>query len=243
MILAAQDIITDAMNLIGAIAIDETPTTSEFNMCLRTLNVMIDSWSAQSLMLRSTTTDLLTLVPGQYNYTIGPLGNFNTAKPIQINSAFLRDSQNIDTEVNIMTQNEYEALQDKAISDARPESIYYDPGAAQGSTTGTLYIYPMPDASTGYVLHLESFKYLTEFVNLTDIVTFEPAYYEALQYGLAVRLFRQYHSSQDQIPADLVSLADTSKRVISKMNTTQIVAGFDLPGKASVYNIYTDQSR
>ena len=245
MILTALDIIVASMKLVNAIAIDEAPTLSEQATCLQVLNIMIDSWSASNLMIRSTTLDQLALVPKKFQYTIGIGGDFNTTKPISISTAFLRDATNIDTPFAMLNQMEYNSLVDKDIAVTRPDSLYYDPGFTQSATpsSGTIYLYPIPDASSVYTLFLESFKYLTEFTSVTDTVTFEPAYYEALVYNLAMRIFRMFHSSAVAVPNDIVVMARESKRIVERMNSTMVTAGFDLPGKASVYNIYTDQSR
>ena len=70
MSVTAQEIITEALGIIGAIAIDETPTTSEINAGLKVLNIMLNSWSAQHLLLRGTTTATKTLTANDYPYTI-----------------------------------------------------------------------------------------------------------------------------------------------------------------------------
>jgi len=237
-----QDLFIESLGLIGAIAIDELPTNSEFTACMRTCNMMLDSWSAESLMVRSTTRETFPLVSGQYIYTIGIGKNFNTSKPIKLEDAFFRDDANYDTPVTIITKDLYDNYPDKIISSGRPEVIMYDPGASQQSAQyGNIYVYPIPDASQSYNLTLESSKYLTEFVNLTDDVTFEPAYFEAIAWNLAERLWPKFNRIKP-IPPTVVMGAMKSKRVIQNMNATIPTANMDLPGmKGGTYNIYTDQ--
>jgi hypothetical protein len=77
---------------------------------------------------------------------------------------------------------------------------------------------------------------------MTDTVTFEPAYYEALIYNLAARLFRYYNDPKLQVPADIVAIAHNSMENIKNMNSVTLIAAMEYPGKVSKYNIYNDGS-
>lgn len=243
MILQAQDIIIDALGLVGSIAIDETPTDSDFTVCLRALNIMVDAWSAKRLMLRSTTTDIFTLTANLPTYTIGPSvisPNFNTAKPIKITSAFVRDSGSYDQTLEIISRETYDSYQDKNISIGRPSALMYDAGSTQQGTTGEISLYVIPDQN--YELHIESEKYLTEFTAITDTVTFDAAYYEPLVYNLALRLYRRFREHDVAIPADIVAIANDSLRVIETMNSEKILASMETPTKLYSFNIITGES-
>lgn len=192
---------------------------------------MIDSWSSQRLLLRSTTPVTVSLISGQPSYTITP-------KPIRVVSAYLRDVGNTDSDIDVKDIEFYNNLTDKSVSVGQPMYVAYDPGASQQTTpVGTLYVYYTPDKS--YTLRLEVDSYLTEFVNLTDTVSFEPAYYEALIYGLAARLFRQYNPPNVGVPQDIVALASNGLSHLRTMNSVQVTAGMDLPGKVSSWNVYS----
>jgi hypothetical protein len=243
MILQVQDILRDAMGLIGVIEIDESPTSSEMAYALRTANVMLDSWSSQRLLLRSTTPLTIPLTAGKASYTVAPsiTADVNAQKPIKIISAYLQDgiSGNINDNLEVIEYSTYNSLEDKDVAFGQPIYVAYDPGMTQQAVqAGTVYVYFTPDRS--YVLKLECDAYLTEFVNLTDSVTLEPAYYEALIYGLAARLFRKYNTAQASIPQDIVGLASSSLTHLKTMNSVQVIAAMEFPGKASNWNVYTD---
>lgn len=239
MILQVQDLIKDAMGIIGAIAIDEEPTASEYTMGLRTANIMLDRWSSQRLMLRSDTPLAFTLTPGKASYTVGLVGtDVTTNKLLNVRSGYVIDA-NIDYPLEIITKEVYNSLEDKNVSSSRPMYACYDPQSSQqAQQTGILSFYYTPDKP--YTVMLETESYMTEFVNLTDTVTFEPAYYEALVYNLAIRLFRRFHDGAAQLPMDVVNIANNSLHSIMSMNSQQVIAGMELPGKVSRYNIYTD---
>lgn len=237
--MTVQDILIDALGLIHVIAIDETPETSELNNALRAANVMLDSWSAHGLMLRSNTTLVIPLTGSKSSYTVGLSGcDVTTSKIMEVSSGYVTDS-NTDHPLEVWTKEQYDTLEDKNVSTSRPIYVAYDPGSAQQSSQkGTLYFYYTPDKS--YNATLEVQQYLTEFVNLSDNVTFEPAYYEAIIYNLAVRLFRRYHKAEIQVPQDLAVLANSSKNTVMNMNHRITYAALDLPAKVNKYNIYTD---
>jgi hypothetical protein len=232
-----QDVFKMAMSKIGAIAIDETPTTGEYALCLANANIMLASWSAHSLMLRGNTLESLALTASKASYTIGVGGDFNTSKPTTIEGAYIRDSGGTDYPMDIVEQDIYDSYPDKAIGGGRPETLYYDAGLSQQTspTLGTLYLYPMP--SSGYTIYLRSDKYLTAFVNLTDDITFEPAYEEALVYNLAVRIYRDFHQDPGHnIPPEVLGLAKSSLQTIRQMNARIPTTKLDLPTSKGGYS-------
>lgn len=241
MIVTVQDILIDAMGLCGVIAQGEDPTAAELAQALRTANVMIDRWSSQRLMLRSTTTVSFPTVIGKSSYTIGTSGcDITASKPIKVYSAYYRDSTGLDTGLEVLGNiTDYNNLTDKSTSVGAPMYLAYDPkGSQETLPSGTLYVYYAPDQV--YTVFMEADLYLTEFVNLGDTVTFEPAYYEALIYNLAVRLFRFYRDAAVPIPQDIVAIAGNALSNIKVMNAITIRAGSDLPCYAGKYNIFTD---
>lgn len=236
----AQGIITDAMSLFGAVAIDETPTTSELNLGLRVANAMIDRWASRRLLLRATVSVTVPLTTNKAAYTVGASGaDVIFVKPAKLISGYLRDSGNNDVPLEVIDKSIYDTFGDKAVSTGKPEYVAYDPGLAQqAAQKGTFYFYYTP--STNYTAYLDVDAYLTEFANLSDNVSFEPAYYEALIYNLAVRLFRHYREASIPIPADIQLIANNTLSDLRSLNSVPFIAGMEFPGKVSKYNIYTD---
>ena len=252
MILRVNDILVDALSLCGATALDEPPTPSEIQLALRTANIMLDRWASSRLLLRATTPISFTTTAGKNTYTIGEghaLADISMGDgvgvirpPLGINSAFYRDSGAVDVPIEVVSKEFYNALGDKVVTTGPPMYIAYDPGPAQHqipTRVGTLYLYMTPDQR--YNIWMETDTYLFEFVSVTDLLTFEPAYYEAILYGLAVRLFRHFHPSNVQIPADVAAIASSSLNNLRTLNATVIMASNDIPSKASGwYNVFSD---
>lgn len=240
MTLKVSDILKDALGLIGVIEIDETPSSSDMNLALRVANMMLGRWAAQRFILRSTTTITVPLTASKYIYTIAASGaDVTAAKPISIFSAFKRDSGNVDDPVQVIDLSTYRQLEDRALSTGDVIYVAYDPGAAQQTVqTGTLYVYGIPSSSE--TLYVEADVCLTEFVNLTDNITFEPIYYEPLVYNLASRLFRYFNPPAAQLPPDIAVIANSSLSNIKTLNAPVLIAATDVPGGGGGYDIYSD---
>jgi hypothetical protein len=241
MIITVGDILKDAMGLCNATEIDETPSSSEMAIALRAANVMLGRWSAQKLLLRADTRITFSTVADQASYTIGSSGaDITSVKPLRINSGYVTDG-GIDYPLDVYTGEMYDNLIDKAVSPSRPAYVAYDPGAAQQTAQkGTLYFSGAPDKV--YTVTLKGSIYLTEFVNFTDQVSFEPVYYEALIYGLAVRLFRRYSDDKTPVPADLTAIASESLKSLKSLNAVRVPAMMDLPPTTGRYDALTDSS-
>ena len=83
---------------------------------------------------------------------------------------------------------------------------------------------------------------LTDFTGITDTVTFEPVYSEALSYNLAVRIWRRFRPINQDIPLDIIHFAEDSLRTIQRLNSTIPRESMDLPVQKSGtgYNILSD---
>lgn len=239
MILSVQDMIKDAMGLIGATEMDETPSASEMTTAMRIANVMLGRWSIQSSIIRSPDTLIIPLQAGKNSYTVGLSGaDVTSKKPIEIMSGFYRDSSLLDSPVEVIPLNIFESLSDKNINRADPVYVAYNPGTTQQvSQTGTIYVYPAPSGAD--TLYLKVTAQLDQFSSLTEEITMEPSYYEALIYNLAVRIFRRFHTS-GEVPSDIVAIANSSIRNLQASNSTRVPAQMDFV-VGSGYNIYTDE--
>ena len=157
------DILKDAMGLIGAIEIDEAPSSTEMATAMRVANMMLGRWSTQRLTLRSTNTLTIPLVIGKSTYTIGPDSSYDIVgpRPIKILSAFLRDQNNHDTPVEVITKELYDSYSDKNLSSGRPSYLVYEPGNAQQSTfSSEVIVYNTP--ASVYTIYAEVLSYVTD---------------------------------------------------------------------------------
>jgi hypothetical protein len=240
MIITVGQLITLALDTIGAINVEEGGSPAELTGGLKRLNLMLDAWSVDGLMVPGTLMESFPLTAGKNAYTIGIGGDFNTPKPSAITDAFIRDGNGLDSGLDLVSMDEWNGYEDKD-SDGRPTSLWYDEGPPQQAVqTGVIWLYPAPDAGA-YTLYLGQQKPLTEFANLTDVVSFQTAYHEAILYNLALRLYRSYFKHSRPIPQDVIELAKESKRVVERMNAERVHMASDVPGSKGRYNIQTDR--
>jgi hypothetical protein len=225
-----QDLFVAAMEVIGATSLDEVPEASELMKCLRHCNLMLNSWSGRRLMIANTTQESFPLVANKRVYTIGTGGDFNTDKPITIDSAFVRDAALVDYPVYVVELDIYDSFDDKMITTARPDAIYYDPGMTQQALPqmGKISCYAIPDQST-YLLFINSQKYLTQFVNLADIVTFQPIYYDCIVQNLATKIWTPM-GRKGPIPMHIMKAARDAMQVVENINHSLPVCRIDVPG-------------
>lgn len=235
------DLFKAALQEIGALAADETPSGSDTQLCLKTLNMMLGAWSADGLRVRGTVSENFSLVANTRTYTIGTSGVFVTETPLSIVSAFVRDTDNNgDAPVDIISADIYNGYGNKMYATGRPEAINFDSGLTQQSTRlGTISVFPIPNKA--YTLFFESLKVLTEITSTGATVTFEAPYFEAIVYNLAPRLWRKFHDGGAPIPGDILRMAADSLAVIERMNTVTPVADMNIPGVGGGFNIYTGE--
>lgn len=216
-ITTARDVINEAFDMMGILGEGETASANQAASALRSLNIMLDSWGSSSLMTTTEVQESFTLVAGNGDYSIGSGLTFDTTKPIRVVSAFLRDTGNIDYPINIIPKNVYDSLAIKATLTSRPTDLYYDPGIAQQTTqSGTIKLYPIPDASTTYTLKLSSEKPFVAFSNLDSLYTFTSGYQMLLIVGLVKVLGPKFGYA---INPDLKELFEDAKRIVQSVNS------------------------
>lgn len=172
----AQTIIDAAYRKIG----EKNPTTDDSTEALENLNNMISSWGIE-LLNYYYPRENFTLTAGDAEYTIGDSGDFDTVRPITVNSAFLRDSNGSDYPLKVITIKDYDSIKVKTW-EGRPESIYF------------VTEYPLAkiifdcEPSEAYTLYLTSEKNFTEFTTVTTTFSLPDEFKEAIVYNLALTL-------------------------------------------------------
>lgn len=230
-------LITQSLKDLGAIAVGETPTAEESNDALEALNQMVETWQTESLVVYAKNQQIFTYpVTGQKSYTIGPTGDFVTARPIRIDAAYNRDTNDNDYALYVAKDfSDYSQLITKDVSAQIQTVIYYDPTYPNG----TLYNWPTPSDS-GYRLVLWTWTSVTSFTSLDDVITLPPGYERALRSNLAVDLSPRYGR---QIMPALAGAAVESKAQIKRTNMTIPTMRFELGigQKGNNFNYLTGQ--
>lgn len=183
------------------------------------LNAMMASLSVAGGYVYAETKEAFNLTTAG-SYTIGTGGVFNTARPINITSAYVTQG-NIDYPLMMISNNEFSGINYKAISGIT-EYYYYD----ANFPLATLYLYPTPNGVS--TITLNSFKQLSSFSDL-DTVFSMPAEYEAmLIYNLAEWIAPEY---EKEASMSVKKVADQTKTAIISQNikNKSMIASLDCP--------------
>jgi hypothetical protein len=180
--LTRNDIIQEALELIGVLASEEAPAAADVLTADRSLNMMVKGWMSKGINLWRQTEGSLTATAGQASFTMGSGGDYTTARPLRISSARVSVG-GVETPLVEMSRQEYFDLPLKTTT-GRPSAFYYDPQLSLGK------IYLWPTVATGVTATLK-FTYqrsLEDFDAAANEPDFPQEWLECLAYNLAARL-------------------------------------------------------
>lgn len=225
----AKQIITRSLRMIGVVKHGEEPVASQLTDSLETLNTMIKAWQAERLMISVQTLESFPLVAAQGDYSIGSGGDFNTVRPMKLLSSFVRDTNGLDFQVEVVTRGEYYRIYNKT-NPGRPRILYYD----ELPTLGYVRLYPVPfEVET---LYIDSTKPLTTFSALSTSSAFAEEMSEAIIFNLAVRISPEFEIEPS---AYLYSEAERLKSIIKAFNWEPETMRVDA---ALLHRNYNDES-
>jgi hypothetical protein len=189
--LTRNDIIQEALELIGVVAGSETSSAADVATANRSLNMMIKGWQAKGIQLWRQTEGSFTATAATASFTMGTGGDF-TSRPLRITSARISVS-GIETPLQEMSRAEYFDLPNKT-STGRPTGYYYDPQL----TTGKIYLWPTVATGVTATLKFTYQRSLEDFDAAGDEPDFPQEWLECLSYNLAVRLAPKFGATISQ---------------------------------------------
>lgn len=226
----ARDLIKRSLLLIGVVGQGEDVEASEANDALSALNDMLDSWSADSRAVYEESRESFTLT-GASSYTIGSGGDFDTTRPIRIESAFVRSGET-DYPLRLVDKKQYARISQKSLSSSYPNYLYYD----ADYPLGNIVLWPKP--ISGYTLHLYSLKPLSNIADLDTAISLPPGFSRAIRYNLACEVSPEYGIEP---PLKVQRIADESKEIIdaaNEMNDFELLTVDDALLREESFDIY-----
>lgn len=172
----ARDISVKALRLLKVIAANESGSAQDLDVCLKSLNDMVDSFSLEPNAILSTVIETFP-VTGALQYTISPTGNFATDAPIFLPTLTYTLS-GVDYPVEPINEDQYAEIPVK--NTPGPALVYW---MAREADAATLYVWPAPRNGT---LTLHSLKAMDDFADLDTTYVLAPGYKNMLAYNLAV---------------------------------------------------------
>ena len=226
----ARDLLTRAFRVARIVGEDATPGASMLNDAFSDLNELIDTWSNERLFVYDIAlVGPFATVAGTASYTVATSATWNTPRPLQIESAFIRIS-GVDYGITFKPPEWYEGLPNKAVQDL-PNYAYYE----TAYPSAKIWLYPTPDAA--YSVYLSKQTLVSTLATLDTSFSVPPGYLRALRLTMACELAPQYNTP---ISSDVKEQQRTAVAAIKRTNAPQSFSGYDdaLIGRP-VFNINT----
>jgi len=185
-------VIEAAFRLIGVYGTGETPSAADYTNATQALNIAIKSWQTKGILVWAVEEMLIPMVVGQNKYPLGPAGSY-AFRPLRVTDAFIRNSSNVDLNLQILSRQEY-LLFGLKNTQSIPTSCYYD----QQLTNGQLYIFGANSDATR-VIHLFFQRPIQDMVAGTDNFDFPQEWFQAIKWGLASELAPEYGVTGTQL--------------------------------------------
>lgn len=203
----ALDLIKSSLRKIHVLGTGATLPNEEAADALSALNNMLASWSVEGDLVFTETIETFNLTNGQYEYTIGTGGDFNTVRPIKIVSAYVTQDST-DYPLKPMDWKQYSELSDKDL-ESIPDRFYYN----ADYPLGKIRLFPAPTGVTSITVYSE--KPLSSLPTLTTVISLPSEYEAAIIYNLAIWLAPEY---EREASMDVRDIAQETKAVVMAQN-------------------------
>lgn len=227
----ASTMILSSLRRIGEKAVGGTLTTAEQTDYLYDLNAFMGLQGLDRMLIPHLIEDSVSLTASDGGYTIGPGGDINTVRPLKIEQAWVRDSGDADTPVEVIDSEAYDLIVLKTVDGSYPRWLYYDPT----TPLGTVKLYPEP--GSGLTLYLSSWKGLQKFNGIAVPLNLPDGYQTFIEFNFAIYVAGGYTN----VSQEVAKIARESKAAIKSFNAPDVFMRLDaglVPG-ANGSNIFT----
>ncbi len=204
----AQEIIESAFSKIGVLGAGETLSAEDAATGLRLLNMLIESWSLDNLLVYDAVQVSRALTAGTASFSIGPSGDVVGDRPIAILGGYVRVS-GYDYPIDVVDREQYNALSDKTNGSSWPGAVYYEASMPNGR------VYLLPVVGSDCTIYLDTQTVLASFASTGTSVSLPPGYQRALEYGLAVEAAPDFSV---RVPESVARLAAAARSQLKTAN-------------------------
>jgi len=144
------DLGTLALRRLGYLAAAETPAAEDAAHVFQTLQLLINGLGTERLTMYEVLRTTWTIVSGTGDYTVGPSGDVDIARPLFVrNVNFVDTSQDPDLEIpmGLLTDDAYQAIPQKSLTAVYPSYAYYDRTYGTDGLA-TLRLWQVPTSTT-----------------------------------------------------------------------------------------------
>lgn len=182
--LTAQEIINEALRLVGVLDSGEDASADDTTSAMLSLNLMLKTWGAQSRLWLKKESAAVTLTATTQTYTLAA----DCKRVLSVR----RRTSSIDTPLNKLSREEYFDTPSKAAT-GMPVNWYAD----DQRTATTLYIWPTASTTTAAstTLYYTYVRIIEDVDALTNEADVPQEWFETVVYNLAVRLGPKFGAS------------------------------------------------
>lgn len=218
---AVSTMILNGLVMTGEKPLGGSLDADERRYYLSRLNSMLDSWSNERLMIFCLSQTSFPLTASTHTYSIGSGATFNMTRPTKIvDPCFIRDTQDVDTPLELIDAQAYGAIPMKTTDGVYPSQLFYDYGYS-ATSTATIRLYPTP--SSGLTLFLNTLQPLTNFSTVSQNLIMPPGYQDAIETNFAVRSAFGFRP----VTQEVRDAAKTTKAAIKSTNMPAPVSRLD----------------
>lgn len=209
-----RDVAMRALRLLGVLGPSEVPDAYQSAIALETLNDWLDQGKADRPRIYTVARDTATLTASAASFTVGSGGAINIARPVFLDRvAYVDNSASPALEISLgrlLTDAEYMAIPNKALTSTRPQAAYYRPDFPLG------LLIPWP-ISTGASLLWAVYHPVAvdEFTTINDTVTLPPGYRLMLITKLAIMMSPIFSR---QVTRELLKMAADAEAIVARAN-------------------------
>lgn len=205
------DFIAAALQSIGASAPGEQIEAALAQQAFTMLNDLLESVSNDDFMVLSTSEIVANIGGLGTDITIGQGGQINAARPLNIESAFVRIAT-VDYPVAVLNVEQYELIGLKQQNGPWPRALYYN----SGNPLGLIKFWPNPSSGE---IHLFVNQVFTRFTTINDTVQFPQGYAMWIRWALAELLMPAYGKTD---PGMYAMVTANAKRAMAAIKGTNM---------------------
>lgn len=187
--LTRNQFIEAALRTLGVLALDQTPSSTEYTNALIKLNALVGEFRTKGLMVWDRTTYTMSLTSGTSSYTIGTGQTLNTPYPVHLLQAVRLDSTS-ETRIPLEVISDFNYNLLPTSTSGVPIQVTYQPKV----NLGVIKVWPEPDSysQTNVTIQLTYLRPIEYFSLSTDTADFPEEWVSAIIYNLAVRMAPEY---------------------------------------------------
>ncbi len=200
--------ILSALRLLRVLQEDQTLSAYDIYSGNEAVNILLKNWQTRGMILALYQQIAIPMVTNQTSYTLGPVSaDVIIERPIQvIDGSFVR-SGSTDTDLRIISRQEYEQFTSKGTAGSIT-GVYYKPAidiapvppiyqTSPSIGYGTLFVY-LPSINNTQTVYINTRRAVQDMISGGDEFDLPQEWFLPLRWGLAAELADEYEVPEDR---------------------------------------------